>query len=77
MSRTTPQLVGSGESARQQLLAGVDVVDQTFDLAGIPTATLEAGDGPPLVLFHGPGEFKERWGRVIPRLSRTHRGHRA
>lgn len=32
-----------------------------------------AGDGPPIVLLHGPGEFAERWVRVIPGLARTHR----
>lgn len=73
MSRTTARLVGTGESARQQLLAGLEVEDHTVDLAGIPTALLEAGEGPPLVLLHGPGEFKERWLRVLPQLSRTHR----
>jgi pimeloyl-ACP methyl ester carboxylesterase len=73
MSTTAPKLVDTGESARQQLLAGLDVIDQTVDLAGIPTAILETGDGPPIVLLHGPGEFKERWVRVIPGLSRTHR----
>ena len=26
-------------------------------LAGVSTAVLEGGDGPPLVLLHGPGEF--------------------
>ena len=73
MSRTTPQPVHTGESARQQLLAGLDITEQTLDLAGIQTALLETGEGPPLVLLHGPGEFKERWIRIIPALSRTHR----
>ena len=72
MSRTT-RSVHAGESARQQLLAGLDITEQTIDLAGIQTAVLETGEGPPLVLLHGPGEFKERWIRVIPALSRTHR----
>ena len=73
MSRSTPQPVTTGETARRQLLKGLDVTEQTVELAGIGTAILEAGDGPPLVLLHGPGEFKERWIRVIPALSRTHR----
>jgi pimeloyl-ACP methyl ester carboxylesterase len=62
-----------GEAARRLLLAGVAVEDHTVELAGISTAYLAAGGGPPLVLLHGPGEFKERWVRVIEGLSRTHR----
>ena len=61
------------DSARQLLLDGLDATEHTVELAGISTAVLEAGSGPPLVLLHGPGEFKERWLRVIPALSATHR----
>ena len=43
------------------------------ELAGISTAVLEGGDGPPVVLLHGPGEFAAMWMRVIPGLVRTHR----
>lgn len=73
MSRATPQPVSTGESARRRLLAGLDIMEQTVELAGIRTAILETSDDPPLVLLHGPGEFKERWIRVIPALCRTHR----
>jgi pimeloyl-ACP methyl ester carboxylesterase len=72
MSRSTPQHVDTGETARRRLLEGLDITEQTVELAGIRTAILETGGGPPLVLLHGPGEFKERWIRVIPGLSRTH-----
>ncbi len=72
MSRSTPQHVNTGESARRQLLEGLEVTEQTVDLAGIRTAILETGDGPPFVLLHGPGEFKERWIRILRALSRTH-----
>ena len=41
--------------ARRQLLAGVLVTERRIDLADISTAILEGGDGPPLVLLHGPG----------------------
>ena len=34
---------------------------------------LEGGDGPPMVLLHGPGEFAAKWMRVIPELVKTHR----
>jgi pimeloyl-ACP methyl ester carboxylesterase len=42
-------------------------------LAGVSTAVLEGGDGPPIVLLHGPGEFAALWARVIPDLVKTHR----
>ena len=60
-------------AARQRLLADTAIAEHTTVLNGISTAYLEAGDGPPLVLLHGPGEFKERWIRVIPSLARHHR----
>lgn len=68
----THTAVATGEAARQRLLADVAVTEHTAVLNSISTAYLAAGDGPPLVLLHGPGEFKERWIRVIPRLARHH-----
>lgn len=59
------------ESARQLLLEGVPVAERRLELNGISTALLEAGAGPPIVLLHGPGEFAERWFRVIPGLARN------
>jgi len=49
------------------------VVERRMNLAGVDTAVLEGGDGPPAVLLHGPGEFAALWGRVIPDLAGTHR----
>jgi pimeloyl-ACP methyl ester carboxylesterase len=63
----------SGEEARERLLAGLPVTDRRLELAGISTAVLEGGDGPPVVLLHGPGEFAAKWLRVIPELVTTHR----
>lgn len=60
-------------SARAELLAGLPVTERRLDLAGLSTAVLEGGDGPPLVLLHGPGEFGAKWLRVIPDLVTTHR----
>jgi pimeloyl-ACP methyl ester carboxylesterase len=59
--------------AREQLLTGIDVSEQRLTLAGVSTAVLEGGDGPPVVLLHGPGEFAAKWMRVIPELVKTHR----
>src|SRR5436189_1190934 len=63
------QTVGS----RELLLAGIPVRERRLDAAGIPTALLETGDGPPLVLLHEVGAFAPQWLRVLPSLARTHR----
>lgn len=54
-------------------MADLPVREQLLDLAGITTPVLEGGEGPPLVLLHGPGEFAASWMRVIPDLVATHR----
>jgi len=58
---------------RQRLLAGLPVSEARHELAGISTAVLEGGDGPPVVLLHGPGESAAKWLRVIPELARANR----
>jgi pimeloyl-ACP methyl ester carboxylesterase len=60
-------------SAREQLLAGVPVEERRLPLAGMSTALLEGGDGPPIVLLHGPGGNAGDWARVIPSLVATRR----
>jgi pimeloyl-ACP methyl ester carboxylesterase len=62
-----------GAAARRALLAGVPVTDRRIEVAGITTAVLEGGDGPPLVLLHGPGEFAPGWLRVLGDLVEGHR----
>ena len=63
---------GVGEHAREQMLAGVPVSERWLTLAGMSTALLEGGDGPPMVLLHGPGESAAAWLPVVPDLVRTH-----
>lgn len=60
-------------NTRDRLLAGLPVNDRRLGLAGISTAVLEGGAGPPVVLLHGPGEFSAVWGRAIPELATGHR----
>ena len=47
----------SGDTLRERLLTGIPVTERRFRLAGVSTAVLEGGDGPPIVLLHGPGEY--------------------
>jgi pimeloyl-ACP methyl ester carboxylesterase len=60
-----------GEGIRERLLSGLPVTERRLDLAGVSTAVLEGGDGPPIVLLQG--EFAAVWMRVIPEMVTTHR----
>ncbi len=67
-----------GKSARankmqERLLAGLPLVERQLPLAGISTAILDGGSGPPLVLLHGPSGYAAHWMYVIPGLTATHR----
>jgi pimeloyl-ACP methyl ester carboxylesterase len=61
----------AGDDPRARLLSGLPVTERRLRLAGVSTAVLEGGDGPPLVLL--AGEFAAVWMRIIPDLVRTHR----
>jgi pimeloyl-ACP methyl ester carboxylesterase/ubiquinone/menaquinone biosynthesis C-methylase UbiE len=63
----------AAQDARERLLAGLPVTERRLRLGGVPTAVLEGGEGPPIVLLHGPGEYGAKWLRVIPDLVTTHR----
>lgn len=68
-----PPRGGDGAELRARLLAGVPVAERKVEAAGIPTAVLEGGDGPPMVLLHGPGESAVNWRWVIPGLVGSYR----
>ncbi|WP_236242084.1 alpha/beta fold hydrolase [Streptomyces sp. CC228A] len=53
---------------RRRLLAGIPLTEHRRVAAGIPTAVLEGGSGPPMVLLHGIGQTALGWIRVVPRL---------
>jgi pimeloyl-ACP methyl ester carboxylesterase len=59
--------------ARERLLAALPVTERQRQLGSISTAVLEGGDGPALILLHGPGGNAAHWMRVIPDLVTTHR----
>jgi pimeloyl-ACP methyl ester carboxylesterase len=58
---------------RERLLADTPVTERRIELAGLSTAVLEAGSGPPMVLLHGPGAHAGGWLPAIPALAATHR----
>jgi pimeloyl-ACP methyl ester carboxylesterase len=72
-SRRAASSVAAMTYARQRLLEAIPVSERRLEMAGVSTALLEGGDGPPLVLLHGPGEFGAKWMRVIPELVDGHR----
>jgi pimeloyl-ACP methyl ester carboxylesterase len=59
--------------ARRRVLAGAPVAERRLVLAGVATAVLEAGHGPPVVLLHGQGGWAGMWLPVAADLAATHR----
>ena len=60
------------DDARRAATAGLPVEDRRLELAGVDTAVLEGGDGPPVVLLHGPVANAFHWRRVLPTLTERH-----
>jgi pimeloyl-ACP methyl ester carboxylesterase len=59
---------------RTRLLEGTGLAGRRERLAGISTAILEAGSGPPLILLHGGIECGGvYWAPVVDRLAQQHR----
>lgn len=69
----TPQKQSRALDPREQLLADLPVTERQLQLADVSTAVLEGGDGPPIVLLHGPRESALWWLRVLPSLVTTNR----
>ncbi len=59
--------------SRERVLAGLPVSERRLQVAGVSTAVLEGGDGPPLVLLHGGIECGGAvWAPAISRLAEDH-----
>jgi pimeloyl-ACP methyl ester carboxylesterase len=63
----------SSSTPRARLLDGTDITERRVEAAGIATAVLECGAGPPLVLLHGPVEAALGSRDTIVALGATHR----
>lgn len=72
-AQRTEHRQAAGQVLRQRVLAGLPVVDRTIEAAGIPTGVFEGGDGEPLLLLHGQGEFGPVWAPAVAELVATHR----
>jgi pimeloyl-ACP methyl ester carboxylesterase len=70
--RTTPT-ESAGRRARAEIVDALPVTERRMELAGMTTAVLEGGEGPPIVLLHGQGEFGAVWFAVIAELCERHR----
>jgi pimeloyl-ACP methyl ester carboxylesterase len=68
-----PSRPSTGDDARARLLAALPVTERRLQLAGVSTAVLEGGNGPPVVLLHGPSGYAAHWMGVIPGLVASHR----
>jgi len=56
------------KNPRETLIAALPVRERRLELCGISTSVLEGGDGPPVVLLHGPSGYAAHWMGVIPGL---------
>lgn len=63
--------ISTADDLRERLLAELPVTERRLSVAGVSTAVLEGGHGPPVVFLQA--EFAAVWMRVIPELVRTHR----
>lgn len=59
--------------SRERLIKAMGVTERRLDAADIPTAVVEQGAGPPVVLLHGAGECVGVWARTIPGLAARYR----
>lgn len=54
-------------------LIGAEVAQRFYDVGGVRTRVIEAGDGPPVILLHGTGGHAEAYQRNIVDLARDFR----
>jgi pimeloyl-ACP methyl ester carboxylesterase len=53
--------------------SGRTLAHRLIDVNGVSTYTVDAGEGPPVLLIHGYGDTADGWRRVVPGLMRDHR----
>jgi pimeloyl-ACP methyl ester carboxylesterase len=65
--------VTAAAAARERLQVNLPVSERRLELAGVSTCVLDGGDGPGLILLHGPFANAAHWLRVIPGVVSSHR----
>lgn len=73
MSAPTSDQAIDPRRSRARLIAAAPLTERREVLAGISTNIMEGGEGPPIVLLHGQGEYWAVWLAVVRDLVRTHR----
>lgn len=52
---------------------GNELPHRLIEIRGVETYTVDAGEGPPVLLIHGYGDTADGWRRVVPGLLKDHR----
>ena len=60
------------DAQRGRLLSDISVRERRLDLKGVSTAVLEGGEGPPVLLLHGPAGNAAHWARSLSGLLDAH-----
>jgi pimeloyl-ACP methyl ester carboxylesterase len=72
VTQKSPQRTATRDP-REQLIEGLPVAARRLTLNGVATSVMEGGEGPPMVLLHGPGGYGAHLLRTIPALVKSHR----
>jgi pimeloyl-ACP methyl ester carboxylesterase len=72
MSAPTRQSTDA-QQIQARLIAAAPLTERREVLAGISTNIMEGGEGPPMILLHGAGEYWAVWLNVVRDLVGTHR----
>jgi pimeloyl-ACP methyl ester carboxylesterase len=73
MAAPTANQPVDAQRSRERLMAVAPLTERREVLAGVSTNIMEGGEGPPMVLLHGQGEYWAVWLAVLQDLVRTHR----